>query len=195
MMKILHLVFHPDLQKSRVNRIWRDQLVASGKVATSRDLYAEYPDFQINALREQEMLLNHDRFVLQFPFYWYSATPLLKKWLDDVLTYGFAYGSTGDKLHGKDLQLIVSVGGQPKYYSGFGIYATIHELLRPFELTANLCGMNYQIPVWMYGADAAKEDIIRAHGAEWVEMIDDPMRSNPRAFLNSTPDDTLEIAG
>ena len=38
--------------------------------------------------------------------------PLLKKWLDDVLTYGFAYGSTGESLRGKDLQVIVSVGGQ-----------------------------------------------------------------------------------
>lgn len=193
-MDILHLVFHPDLASSRVNRVWREQLANSGKVALSRDLYAEYTDFKIDVAREQELLLSHDRIVLQFPFYWYSATPLLKKWLDDVLTYWFAYGSTGDKLHGKDLQLIVSVGGQPKYYSGFGIYATIHELLRPFELTANLCGMNYQIPVWMCRADTASEEVIRAHGAEWVEMIDDPVRSNPRAFLNSVPDDTLEIA-
>ena len=194
-MKILHLVFHPDLTSSRVNRIWRKQIEASGKVALSRDLYAEYPDFQIDIEREQELLLKHDRIVLQFPFYWYSVTPLLKKWLDDVLTYGFAFGSTGDKLHGKDLQVITSVGGQPKCYSGFRIYATIHELLRPFELTANLCGMNYQIPVWMYHADSVPEDVIQAHGAEWVDMIDDPLRSDPRAFLNSQPDKTLELAG
>jgi len=49
-------------------------------------------------------LLEHDRIVLQFPMYWYSMPPLLKKWLDDVLTYNFAYGSKGDKLKGKDLQ-------------------------------------------------------------------------------------------
>ena len=99
-MKILHLVFHPDLTSSRVNRVWREQIEASGKVSLSRDLYAEYPDFQIDVAQEQELLVAHKRIVLQFPFYWYSATPLLKKWLDDVLTYGFAYGSTGDKLHG-----------------------------------------------------------------------------------------------
>ena len=29
-----------------------------------------------------------DRIVLQTPMYWYSGTPLLKKWEDDVLTYG-----------------------------------------------------------------------------------------------------------
>lgn len=193
-MNILHMVFHPDLASSRVNRIWREQLKASGKVTVSRDMYTEYPDFQFDVTHEQNLLLAHDRIVLQFPFYWYAATPLLKKWLDDVLTYGFAYGSTGTQLQSKDLQLITSVGGHPRYYSGFGPYATIHELLRPFELTANLCGMNYLIPVWMYRAEAVSEDVIRAHGKQWIEMIDDPLRSDPTAFLNSMPDETFERA-
>ncbi|WP_396125955.1 NAD(P)H-dependent oxidoreductase [Brevibacillus laterosporus] len=25
------------------------------------------------------------------PFYWYSSPPLLKKWLDDIFTHGWAY--------------------------------------------------------------------------------------------------------
>ncbi|MEM9045412.1 MAG: NAD(P)H-dependent oxidoreductase [Pseudomonadota bacterium] len=188
------MVFHPNLASSRVNRIWRDQIQCSGKVAPSRDLYVKYPNFEIDVAHELELSLAHDPIVLQLPFYWYSATPLLKKWLDDVLTYGFAYGCAGGELHGKDLQLIMSVGGQPKYYSGFRSYATIHELLRPFERTANQSGMNYQIPIWMHHADAASVDIIRAHGAKWIEMIDDPLRSDPQAYLNSEPDETLELA-
>ncbi|MEO1193716.1 MAG: NAD(P)H-dependent oxidoreductase [Pseudomonadota bacterium] len=191
-MKILHLVFHPDLTTSRVNRIWREQIAESGKVALSRDLYADYPDFHIDVPREQELLLAHDRFVLQFPFYWYSCPPLLKKWLDDVLTYGFAYGRSGDKLHGKDLQLLLSAGGQPTYYSGFDIFTTIHDLLRPFQLTANLCGMHYLIPEWMYRADQATEADIRGYGERWVAMIDNPARSDPRAFLSSEADERSE---
>lgn len=183
-MKILHQVFHPNLPTSRVNRVWSDQLKESGKVSLSRDLYAEYPNFQIDIEREQQLLRDHDRIVFQFPFYWYSCPPLLKKWLDDVLTYGFAYGSTGTALKGKDLQLIVSVGGQPRFYSGFDIFATIPDLLRPFQLTAALCGMNYLIPVWMFRADSASPDVIKEHGKEWVEMVDDPLRSDPRAFLD-----------
>ncbi|RTL87458.1 flavodoxin family protein [Ancylobacter aquaticus] len=92
------------MEQSRVNRQWKQQLEQSGKITTSRDLYAEYPDFTIDVEREQQLLLEHDRIVLQFPMYWYSMPPLLKKWLDDVLTYNFAYGSKGDKLKGKDLQ-------------------------------------------------------------------------------------------
>ena len=182
-MKIMQMVFHPNLTTSRVNRIWKEQFDASGKIALSRDMYADYPDFEVDLEREQELLLAHDRIIFQFPFYWYSSPPLLKKWLDDVLTYGFAYGSTGDKLAGKDLQIITSVGGEEKYYSGFDIYVTVHDLLRPFQLTANLTQMNYMLPVWMYRADAAPEEKIREYGSAWVEMIDDPARGNGRAFI------------
>ncbi|MEM0964716.1 MAG: NAD(P)H-dependent oxidoreductase [Verrucomicrobiota bacterium] len=186
----MNLVFHPALQESRVNRIWKEQLEKSGKIATSRDLYVEYPDFQMDVKREQQLLREHDRIVFQFPFYWYSSPPLLKKWLDDVLTYGFAYGNKGKQLQGKDLQLILSAGGQQKFYSGFDIYATLYDLLRPFQLTANLCQMNYMIPVWMVQADSATEETIREHGNRWIEIIDDPERSNGRAFLESKPDET-----
>ena len=190
-MKIMNMVFHPNLKESRVNRQWKQQLEDSGKIMTSRDMYYEYPDFQIDVEREQELLLEYDRIIMQFPFYWYSSPPLLKKWLDDVLTYGFAYGSIGDKLKGKDLQIITSAGGQEKYYSGFDIYATIYDLLRPFQLTANLCQMNYMLPVWMYLADSATEETIQEHGKKWVEMIDDPIRANGRTYLESQPDPTV----
>ncbi|GAB5563089.1 MAG: NAD(P)H-dependent oxidoreductase [Winogradskyella sp.] len=191
-MKILHLVFHPNLEASNVNKTWKDQLEESGKITTSRDMYAEYPDFKIDVEKEQGLLLQHDRIVIQFPLYWYSMTPLLKQWLDDVLTYGFAYGSSGNKLKGKDLQIILSAGGQEKYYSGFDMYCTIHDLMRPFQLTANLAQMNYAMPVWMYRSDSAAEETIRHYGQQWVDMIDDPMRSDGMQFINSTPDETLE---
>jgi len=184
-MKIMNLVFHPDLKASRVNRVWKEQLEESGKISTSRDLYAEYPDFQIDVEREQALLLTHNRIILQFPLYWYSCPPLLKKWLDDVLTHDFAYGNVGDKLRGKDLQIITSAGGEEKFYNGFDIYATIYDLLRPFQLTANLCQMNYMLPVCMYQADRASEEVIRQHGAQWAAMIDDPARVNGRAYLES----------
>jgi putative NADPH-quinone reductase len=187
-MKILHLVFHPNLKTSRVNRIWKEQLENSGKITTSKDVYKEYPDFKIDVAKEQELLLQHDRIVIQFPLYWYSMTPLLKQWLDDVLTYNFAYGSKGDKLKGKDLQLLISVGGQQKFYSGFDKFCTIYDLMKPFELTANLTKMNYLIPEWMYRADAVDEETIRKFGQRWIHIVDDEKRSNPIAYLNTQMD-------
>ncbi len=182
-MKILNLVFHPNLEGSRNNRTWKSQLDDSGKITTSRDLYQEYPDFNIDAEKEQKYLLEHDRIILQFPFYWYSMPPLLKKWLDDVLAYNFAYGPEGDKLKGKDMQLVVSVGGREVFYSGFDIFTTVPDLLRPFQLTANLTQMNYLQPEYMFNADAADLETIEAFGKELVQKIDDPKRSDPRQYL------------
>ncbi|GAM70692.1 NAD(P)H oxidoreductase YRKL [Vibrio sp. JCM 19236] len=182
-MKILDLVFHPNLEGSRNNKTWKSQLDESGKVTTSRDLYSEYPDFQIDVVKEQALLEAHDRVIFQFPFYWYSMPPLLKKWLDDVLTYNFAYGPDGDKLKGKDLQLVVSVGGREKFYSGFDIFTSVPDLLRPFQLTANLTQMNYLQPEFMFNADAESEEVIEAFGKRLVEIIDDPKRSDPRQYL------------
>ncbi len=189
-MKILNLVFHPDLTTSRVNRAWKRILEESGKIDTSVDMYRRYPDFAVDVEQEQASLLEHDRIIFQFPMYWYSMTPLLKRWLDEVLTYGFAYGSTGNKLEGKDLQVILSVGGHPRFYSGFDIYATVYELLRPFQLTANLCKMNYMLPLWMFRADEADEETIENYGRRWAASIDDPGRSDAREYLRSLPDGT-----
>ncbi len=193
-MKIMNLVFHPDLKTSRVNQTWKRQLENSGKLALSRDLYREYPDFCIDVEKEQSMLMAHDRIVIQFPLYWYSVPPLLKKWMDDVLTQGFAYGVAGDKLDGKDLQLLVSVGGRHEFYNGFDIFCTIPDLLRPFQLTANLTRMNYLIPEWMYEADTASQDTIEKNGRRWITIIDDPRRSNPRKYLYDTMNSDLNVS-
>ncbi|PSW16215.1 general stress protein [Photobacterium rosenbergii] len=191
-MKILNLVFHPNLQGSRNNNTWKTQLEESGKITTSRDLYTEYPDFQIDVEKEQALLEEHDRIILQFPFYWYSMPPLLKKWLDDVLAYNFAYGPDGEKLKGKDMQVVVSVGGREKFYSGFDIFTTVPDLLRPFQLTANLTQMNYLQPEYMFNADAAEQETIEEFGRQLVAKIDDPKRSDPRQYLYDSMSSDLE---
>ncbi len=183
-MRILNLVFHPNLNDSHVNKTWKSQLEESGKITTSRDMYAEYPDFQIDVEKEQKLLLRHDRIIFQFPIYWWSMPPLLKQWLDDVLQYQFAYGSKGDKLKDKDMQIICSAGGQAKNYNGFHMFATVPEVLKPFQLTANLAQMNYAQPLYMFNADACPDDEIRLFGNKWVESIDDPRRGDGLKYVN-----------
>jgi len=190
-MKILHLVFHPNLASSRVNQQWKEQLRTSGKITTSRDVYAEYPDFRIDVAEEQTLLSAHDRIVLQFPIYWWSMPPLLKKWLDDVLEYQFAYGSQGDKLKGKDLQIICSAGGQAKNYSGFHMFATVPEILKSFQLTANLAQMNYAQPLYMFNADACSEEEIVKYGNNWVNLIDKPEIGDGLRHINNKAKDEL----
>ncbi|WP_440054106.1 NAD(P)H-dependent oxidoreductase [Pseudoalteromonas sp. T1lg65] len=182
-MKVMNLVFHPNLASSNANRIWKQQLEASGKLSTSRDMYAEYPDFVFDVEKEQQLLLEHDRIIFQFPLYWYSVPPLLKKWLDDILAYGFAFGEQGDKLKDKDLQVLVSVGGRAQFYSGFDLFASIPELMKMFQMTANLTQMNYLHPVWMCGATEASEQQLSSFIDQFIPTMDDPRRSDPKQFL------------
>ncbi|MFV0536864.1 MAG: NAD(P)H-dependent oxidoreductase, partial [Dysgonomonas sp.] len=72
---------------------------------TIHQLYNLYPDEKIDVLKEQKLIEAHDKLILQFPMYWFNCPPLLKKWLDVVFTYGWAYGSKGNMLKGKKVAL------------------------------------------------------------------------------------------
>lgn len=147
-MKTVVLVFHPDLNTSRVNRALAAGLPAEIEV---RDMYRLYSDFKINVAQEQAVLVNADRIVLQFPMYWYSSPALLKQWEDDVLEYGWAYGSKGDALHGKELVIAVSPGADNYDRDKFAKYH-VTELLRPFQATSRLIGTKFVKPFITVGA-------------------------------------------
>ncbi|WP_312029480.1 NAD(P)H-dependent oxidoreductase [Paenibacillus sedimenti] len=99
---------------------------------TIHQLYQAYPNEVIDLAREQALLEAHDRSILQYPFYWYSTPPLLKKWFDSVLQYGWAYGPGGDKMHGKEIGLAISTyGSKESYQEGGANLFTIDELTKP----------------------------------------------------------------
>jgi glutathione-regulated potassium-efflux system ancillary protein KefG len=144
--RTLILFVHPAYEKSRANRLLL-QAVHDLEHVTIHDLYEEYPDFNIDIEREKALLVEHDLIVLQHPFYWYSSPALLKEWLDLVLEYGFAYGTGGTALQGKQLLTTITTGGSPDAYRPEGINRfTMRQFLIPFEQTAVLCGMRYLPP-------------------------------------------------
>ncbi|OXY83144.1 NAD(P)H-dependent oxidoreductase [Oceanimonas doudoroffii] len=142
---------HPNLQQSNTNKLIIERLAGSLDSVDVRCLDTLYPDYQIDVAAEQQALLAADAIVLQFPFYWYSVPALLKKWIDDVLAYDFAFGSKGDKLKGKALFLSLTVGGPAASYQPLGYnHFTIEQMLRPLQQTAYLAGMAYQPPIATY---------------------------------------------
>lgn len=152
-MKTLVIVVHPNIASSRVNRRWSEELKKHPQI-TVHELYKEYPSGTIDVEREQSLLLEHDRIVWQFPFYWYSSPSLLKKWQDEVLTYGWAYGAKGDKLHGKELMIAISTGGPAVAYCAGGYNRfTIGELttvssyeqLNWYGIPAAICVKRHQL--------------------------------------------------
>lgn len=137
------------------------------------ELYLEYPDYTIDVRREQRLLTEHDTIVLQFPFYWYSVPPLLKKWLDDVLEEGFAYGRDGTYLHGKTLRTVVTTGGPTRSYQpeGYNRY-TMAELLLPLRATAALCGMDFEEPFIVHGTRTVSDEVIESQANSYRAVLD-----------------------
>lgn len=139
---------------------------------TVREIASAYPDRRIDAAAEQELLRRHDTIVLQFPWHWYSVPGVLKEWMDQVLTYGFAYGAGGDALHGKRLRLVISTGGPEAAYTPTGHNRfTVAELLRPLEATAHLCGLEMAEPLVLHGAPRATREDVADHAVRYRELL------------------------
>lgn len=151
MAQILILFAHPLLEKSRVHN---ELLKAAREVkkVTVNDLYERYPEFDIDVEREKKLLIQHDIIIWQHPFYWYNAPAILKQWQDLVLEHGWAYGSKGTALQGKKIFNVFTSGAGAETFQpgGFNKYP-VHEYLRPFERTAELCRMIYWPPFWIHG--------------------------------------------
>lgn len=152
MSKVLVISGHPNLKESYTNQVIIDSLTNAFSQIEVRKLDELYPDFAIDAEAEQAALASADVIVLQFPFYWYSVPALLKKWIDDVFTFNFAYGPHGDKLNGKEFILSFTVGGPEESYHPLGYnHFTIEQLVLPLQQTAYLAGMNFHKPVYTHG--------------------------------------------
>lgn len=197
--KILVLFAHPSPGRSEVNCPMA-QATAGIDGVTLVDLYACYPDFNIDVDREQRRLLAHDVIAFLHPLYWYSTPAILKEWQDLVLEHGFAYGAGGDRLHGKIFFDVLTAGGLAAAYCAEGYnHFTIGELLRPLEQTATLCGMTWLPPFVLFGArKAVDEGRVGHHVADWIRVLEalrdgrlDPKQAKQYTVLNSNLDELI----
>jgi len=170
--KIVILVFHPVMHKSKVNKVLLSA-VENLEGVSIRYMYDLYPDYQIDIKAEQEVLLNHDIIVWQHPLYWYSSPSLLKEWLDLVLEHGFAYGKTGRALEGKSVLTAITSGGKRDAYgSDKGLKFSIRDLLAPFDQTVCLCRMRYLSPFVTHGTHLLKSDQIEKAAEDYLRIIE-----------------------
>ena len=144
MSKILMIVAHPNIESSIGNKTIVEHFKSLHPEAEIDELYKLYPDFKIDVKKEQEKLLKADFIILQFPYYWYNAPALLRKWFEDVLEHGFAYGSKGKALQGKKLIISFTTGSPIDAYKEGGMQNfTLDDLTKGFHQLANLCSMNW----------------------------------------------------
>jgi len=147
--KILALSVHPnlsgnftngDIKKSFASNIILDELESHSEI-TIHKLGEEYPDYNIDVKREQDLLANHNHILLIGPIYWYSLPAIAKQWLDEVLLYGWAYGSEGKALASNTIQLVLTSGSALSEYSQDDIGNTIDELFIAYQRSFEYCGM------------------------------------------------------
>jgi glutathione-regulated potassium-efflux system ancillary protein KefF len=165
------LAAHPHWRDSRVNRRLFEAAHGIDGVVV-QDLYAAYPDYDIDVTAEQARAAAARMLVLLHPVQWYSMPALLKLWLDEVLRHGWAYGAGGEALRGKDLWLVATTGGPEDSYhpSGYNRYF-FDAFLPPYEQTAALCGMRFLPPLVLHGAHRADDGAITAHASVFRERL------------------------
>jgi putative NADPH-quinone reductase len=170
MKKVLINLVHPNIDESRVNK-FLSQTAQKEENVTINNLYAKYPDFKIDVQKEQELLLQNDVIIFQFPMYWLSSPALLKEWLDVVFTYNFAYGENY-KLEGKKFVIAVSVGGLEADYSLIeNNKYTVEDYLVPFIGTANYTKMDYQNPFITYETFVISDEQLEESAKNYIEYI------------------------
>lgn len=168
-MKHLVIVTHPTIETSVINKSWINELKKYNDKITIHELYKEYPDLNINIKKEQELLLNHDNIIIQFPLHWFNTPFLLKKWMDEVLSYGWAFGPNGDKLKGKKFRFAVSTGGAEEVYNSL---TSIEDLLKSVTVSFQYCGSEVLPLHIFYGAnDTPKSEDIILNAKKYAELI------------------------
>ncbi|MFN0254614.1 NAD(P)H-dependent oxidoreductase [Pedobacter ureilyticus] len=163
-MKTLIIVTHPNIETSVINKRWVEELNKYPELYTVHQLHQVYPDEKIDVQAEQKLIEKYDKIVFQFPYYWFNCPGLLKKWLDEVVLHGWAYGSkSGYKMAGKKIALAISVGvDEEDYQHGAKYKYPMEELLRPFELSFEYVKADYRPFFAYYGMEFNTT-------AEWVQ--------------------------
>ena len=140
---------------------------------TVRYLEELYPDLnKIDIAAEQQALVEADVIVFQHPIFWFNVPHSLKRWMDEVLQYGFAYGGAeGNKLHGKKFIHSFTTGfGEDTYAGELG-----QVLSAPILATANCCGMEYVKTFPLYGQLALTKPNVaqeaKAHAEKLVAFV------------------------
>ena len=177
-------------ENSKANRALLDA-VTHLPAATLRDLYEEYPDFNVDAPYEQSLLIDHQVIVWQHPLYMYGAPALLKQWIDMVLEYGWAHGG-GDHLKGKTIFNALTAGGARDVYGPGGSAGyTMRQFLAPFEQTARLCKTTYLPPFVVHGTYRLSTEEMEGQGRLYLQLLErlalgeyDPESAGRYEYLN-----------
>ncbi|WP_395319361.1 NAD(P)H-dependent oxidoreductase [Fructilactobacillus frigidiflavus] len=143
-MKTLVIIAHPDYHDSGTQGFLKR--ATEGLENITWHYLPEQTEFDVQA--EQQLLIDHQRIIFQFPMYWYSAPATLKKWEDDVLTRAFTFANETGILKGKELGIVTTIGYPEKdFQAGAAEGFSISEIMIPYRALAHRAGMKFMTPL------------------------------------------------
>lgn len=173
---ILLVSGHTDIKHSIANKTIIRNLKSEFKNLEVSSLCELYPDYNINIPAEQEKLKKADVIILQFPMFWYDAPSILRKYFEDVMTHGFAFGKNGDALKGKHIIVSLTIGGREQDYQHNEQNFEIREFMYSFQQLSKKCNMRWEGFVYSTGylfkADMKKKvNIAIKHSQDLIKKI------------------------
>lgn len=157
--KTLIIMAHSNPNDSKINKRIKHTLENEEDIIY-KDIKSLYQDYNFDVKKEQEALMNAQKIIFQFPLYWWTAPAILKQWMDDIYTYGFAYKYDDKgawkalKLQNKEFQMIVTIGGSEEDYKNMNV--KVKDCLSSYSITASALGMKELDPYLLYGVDTHK---------------------------------------
>ncbi|WP_419343957.1 NAD(P)H-dependent oxidoreductase [Campylobacter fetus] len=172
-MKTLIILSHPDIENGVFNKKLRNEVLKNTSYVQIHELYKVYTGFDFDIKKEQKLLESYEKIIFQFPLYWYSCPPLLKKYFDDIFEHGWAYGSNADKLKGKIFGLCISAGGSKQDFDKSGeVGFSMEEILTPFKATAKFVGAKFMNSFITFEVEPQmSEEKLKTQAKEYLEYL------------------------
>ncbi|MEI7374758.1 NAD(P)H-dependent oxidoreductase [Dickeya chrysanthemi] len=178
-MKTLVVVSHPYPEQSTAIMALQ-QAAEQQKDVVVRNLESLYGSdiSRFDVAVEQQAAEQADRIVFLFPIHWFNLTPMLKAYLNQVWSYGWAFGS-GWKLKGKEMQVVVTAGATAFTYSADGIIkSTMDEVLTPMKASAYYIGMSYNPPLAFFEAMGKSQNELGEFQRAFIDCLHSPLTSH-----------------
>ena len=93
----------------------------------------------------QRRLESFSTIIIHAPVYWYSTPALVKSWIDQLFTPGWAFPKHESKLKGKRIAMSLTVGAEMcTYADGQANRFELATYFLPFEQAFRYCGMDWR---------------------------------------------------
>ncbi len=158
-MKTLVIVDHPFYDQSVANRRWLDEVRKYPEEFVVHNLQSSYPRSSIDPALEHSLIDNNGSIVLQFPMFWMNTPPMLKSWVDCVLTAGWAFAG-GKHLEGRKVAFAVTCGSPEETYGKDGeLGFSVEDFLNSYIAAFKRCNAEYAGLYTFYNAKPVKGEV------------------------------------